>query len=546
MGYTVLALPPVEGPGCPVRNPQWLEVESDLGETLPGAKAQFTLQLLTTAVAGNSITITWPRGTVTMTGISGSGGGTTGTGFGVAYGTVPTLRDHLLTQLRLNYYLQRDFIMEAVSTDSIQFTARTLGDAWHPSITSCTPGSLGTFTTDQIGKDTAYADNYSMALVLEVEEVRESDTYTRLPQITLRPGPDKLARANLADMLLPYLRQPTWPAYNRSTSLWASGQMRRFKGYVLEYQGDPSAPRILTDLYPGTTARAWLAGARRREQEAFHTQLVYLGTQAGSRWLTYRGIDPDKHEVSAAQQHYLMWFDWGVGYEVEDNLRLHFKVHYTDGTTDDKVVLCGVLQRDLHIFPTGFDTYLLGDLQPAKTPYKYEAWLTLESAGSGQVVAAHTFHLVEADYNEQHLEFLNSFGAIESLRCIGSWEQGLEMDWQEAGYERPRDSAASLNDPQQTDVVNLHRASAETIQISTGFMDRGEMLAVIDVLYSPQLRLVDHDRKTKTGCRLLNTTHLVRKQGAEDEHLYALNLELQVGDTDRATSQVLAWAYTPA
>lgn len=551
MGVSTLSAPSVAAAGVPVRIPQWVEVETDRGETQTAQTAEFDIQLLTTASADDTITITWPLGSVTFTGVTGLVLGDTGLTFSVSYGTAAATAAALLLRLQLNYLLQRDFYMELQTSDTIRFTARYPGAKYQPSDVFSDPDTLIAHTEVTEGRDAKYQSNHSIGLVLEVEEEHGTGVYTRLPELAGEPdtAPTARVRWNVSPLLLPYTGY-NWPDYGTTARLHAKDLVRRVRAYFVERYGTDPEPRILNQVV-GLT-KAWRAGSKLREATAWTAELFNLDAYnaAAARFLTYRGQPGEKHEVSAGQQHYLAFFDWGVNYAIEDDFILHLEVYYTDGTTDSTTVTYDYEEGqpgpgDISIYPVGFNVHGLASLQASKTPYKYKAWLTTTGSSGTKVCAPYTFWLVPEDANEQHLEFLNSFGGIESLRSVGEWESGLELTFQEAGYPRAVNEGFRP-DPQQVDVVNIGNTTTETVRISTGFLDPGELAACMDLLYSPELRLVDHARSTKVGCRLLNTSHLVRRQGdRRSEHLFALNLELQVGDPDRATSQVKAFTYTP-
>ena len=67
-------------------------------------------------------------------------------------------------------------------------------------------------------------------------------------------------------------------------------------------------------------------------------------------------------------------------------------------------------------------------------------------------------------------------------------------------------------------------------------MDKDELLAVVDILLSPEQRRVDLERGEREPLVLVAAEQVMERRGSEDEHLYALNLEFLLGDAEMAWS----------
>jgi hypothetical protein len=146
----------------------------------------------------------------------------------------------------------------------------------------------------------------------------------------------------------------------------------------------------------------------------------------------------------------------------------------------------------------------------------------------------HTFWLVDPDANELHLEFVNSLGVVESMRCVGSWEQALDAQYEDLVTLREADNG-NLPPSTGADTRPLLLGVTATLQVSTGYVDEKEHFALLDILSSPEVRLVDHLNDRKLPVRLVPGTHSLRRKGPDvNEHLYALNLALVEGDTEMA------------
>lgn len=515
-----------------VRNPAWLELPTPGRQQAAPVASVTALVFLANPTAGQRITFTLPDGSTTsLEAVSGTpdGSATQYQISGTSGGTIA----NLVATANLNPQLLQWYTITNNSGQAV-FTARSAADhapdvewdspVWGFAIPS-TPGSNGT-----------YAPGYHMGLTLWVEEVWGSGTYTRLPDVVAEPGADGRVRYDVSTLLKPYVGYD-WPAYGASVPLRCTRLQRRLYAEHWEAWGDPLRPRAVTRT---GTLKAWYAGTRQQEEHPDWSQLAatLVGTNVNADyltpWLTYRGRGlGTRHEVDPGQQHYLGWYHRVATQELE----LRATVWYTDGTSASTTALSDedVPQGEIALWPCGFDVLELGDLQPSKTPYKYAVQLRTAGDTPTAVSELHTFWLAAPDANTLHIEWVNSLGAVESLRTTGQWTLPVEAAHEAITTARTVQNGAYPATHQSAQRSLLVGVQA-VLQVETGLVDARERDALLDLLYSPEWRLVDHASGRKLPLQLAGSQQLGGQQGTPTEHLHRLRLEFVAGDAEMAWS----------
>lgn len=526
MPLSVVTAPPLLSP-C--RNAVWVEYgcNSYRQGTAPN-NAGFLIERLFTPPVGHTITITLPSGEKAV--FRAVAGPPDDSGEQYTIGSLVALAN------AMNSHVAFSALYVAVVTSSspqIWISGRW---PWVmiPSAVNSEGGDAYAFASIQPNADYIYAENYSVRSTVWVEREWMTDKWEPLPTGEHFPGADLRTRENVAQLLLPSLGYD-WPAYGLATPMRTLAPIRRYRVQAWERYGTPPTDHVAQST---ANAYAWYAGQRHRDTP---TQLYWAttlyNTSHPSPWLTYRGRE-GKQEVGANQQHVLGWLRnrtrlAGI------TMRLAITIAYTDGTTattygatDSSIAW---EKGEIALFPCGFDTLGLASLQPLKTAYKYTVQLVEQSGGVASAVAEpHTFWLATPDHSELHLEYINSFGVVESLRCTGSWEQGLAIKYQD--IMRGREMVGGVMPPAATsDARQLLVSATNTLQISTGFRDEAEHNAQCDIFFSPEVRLVDHIGRRHLPVLIADGSHAVSRRGAdEEENLYALNMQLTVGDAEQA------------
>lgn len=521
-----------------VRNDLWFELQSTGYRTSAATAASFTLAVIQDPSNGDTFTLVLDDVTLAFEFVSSS---PDDSGLQVQIGadTDETV-DNLVVALRTNYYIDQLFVVTE-SAGTITLTAREAG-LIEAGFTNTSPPALA-WNTVSTGSDAVYADNYTANVQVWLEETWGSGTFSALPGWTGTPDENLRLRWNLSGLLLPYLGWD-WPAYGTQSMLVLDKLHRRYYLTRWEQYGDPPSPRQISRGYIRT---AWHAGSRQIERNDLPD--IWSAVRRSDMlnpFLTYRGRDA-RHEVSSGQDHYIAWFRRQSKFNGQQ-FDLFCTVHYSDASTQTTTLWTdtngsGLAQWRVAEFPVGFERMGLDALDPDKVPVKYT--VVVRDASDVVRTETHTFWLVDTDANEVHVEYINSLGVLESLRCTGEWSLGLAPEHSEA--RRVLESInAVLPSEQESKAVQFLTGAPKTRRVFTGWMPRGEFMAVVaDLLVSPALRVVDHERDTRSPERIVGSEVVIDKKGQEDEWLYGANLELLAEDAEMAWSDRLNWPALP-
>lgn len=527
-----------------VRDPAWMQVRGDGYATTPPTAHYAALLAVAPAqpTAGDTLSFTVPDGrTTVLTAVSGTPDDS-GTQYQIGANTAATF-DNLLDTLRVNHLLNSLYLVTDVTTYGARLTSRTAGFGTLVPVVNGTSwvGAIG----NEPGSNGDQKPNYRVGIAVFVEPEWNSGVYVRLPELSLSLDENQLADVDIAPFLYtPDLLKPVWPPLTGTSVVRSLDIQRRYYVAHWERYGTPPLDRAV-----GSTAvkYALMAGTRQVEHlgwQALAARLVTGGETGRAPWMTYRGRG-GRHEVTTTQRHYLGWRCWPARVTGQ-NLTLRAKVYYTNGTNTSNTtsVVSGtgandLKQHEVGQWPTGWTQLGLGAWSAGRTPVKYEVWIT--NAAGDAVSEAHTFWLVEPDTNERYLEYVSSLGVIESMRCTGRWVETLNSTYTAQSMAlRPADNLG----PSVELSVNTQRTAGaqNTMDVHTGYADANEHNALMDLVTSPEVRLVDPVHATRVPVRLVAAAHELRTVGEDGEHLYALNLKLQVHDAEMAWSNVPATA----
>ena len=512
----------------PVRDPAWFEVTCNDYVVQPPQPAVHVIGFVQSPLPGQTFSLLLNDQEITFTFVNGT---VDGSGTQVSIGN--TFADHaanLLMALRANHPIDLAFDLTDMG-GSIQMQARVPG-ALALLFSNTIPVTLA-FNTVDPGSDGVFAPNYAANIQVWVERDWMSEVFTPLPPVQNVPDLNFNTRWDLRSFLRTFVSYD-WPAFAQGSPTAQRRLQRRFYVTRWEQHGEPPRPqRVLRT----PVRNAWFAGSRNIERNVFQQVFGLLQSNAVKNpFLTYRGRN-GRHEVSPDQQTYLGYYRRTVK-QPGDQLRMQATVHYTDGTTSATTTWTddnnsNFEQGDVILFPTGFNQLDLDTLEPTRTPLLYTVQvLTPDEQGLSE---AYTFHVMPADANERHIEYVNSLGVVESLRCTAAWSELMQTGHEEVN--RLLTVVRTVRPSEQlSNKLHLLNGNEHRLKIATGFMDRGELNAVLDVLFSPEWRLVLPDRRTRAPLLLIDAEQVTRRQGEPEENLYALQLEFRIGDPEMAWS----------
>lgn len=530
----------------PVRTPLWVSMSPALADS-PGTAAVFILSPSVPVNAGYTCTFTYGAETITLACVSGVSESNLlpRTFLGAGYDAAQTAIN-IANACRRDYTLNRDFI---ITTDGlfIRFTQRTL----HPSGSStpnsafnfggitCSPGSWISGAVETMGSEASAIPNHSMRVALYLEN-EAGTAFERLPERSCAIVTGQAPAIDIAGALKGNLT-PGLPVFGTAFAylhgIPVPGVARRFYAEVYEFSGDPAAPGNVQRLGSETDPLiAWHAGFQQQDPAAaasFVQQLQY--TTHRRQFLTYMGKEQPTR-VSKGQYHYLSHYNWA---QLSGELpELEAQVLCTDGTVSAWVAryaqIAQYVRRTVTIWACGYDHLQLDALLPAgKVASGYR--VRLRAATSALALTEEKeFTLVPEDYQEQHLLFLNSVGGYDPVRSTGAWVESGQAETQVV--ERPALISDYAN-KEASRVSAVPRGVQRVITVRTGHLPLREHRCVVDILTSPDIRRVDRVRGRYERVYIAKSKEVrLEERGADDEHLYALELDLHIGHPEHVVT----------
>ncbi len=398
--------------------------------------------------------------------------------------------------------------------------------------------SVLTWTEVTPGAQPQYNSNYKALCRLLVRSPHPSTApWHRGPALMADPDTQQVARWQLGQMLLPTVRH-TWPPYWDGTNNDFTPCFHLLRHFVVQRWEQYGTPPTPNRIYQSETKVAWYAGSRVAEHAKVQDIFALVRrTDILNPFLTYRGR-AGRHEVSQPMQHYLGYYRRTADL-ITKEMHVQATVHYSDGTTAYAVPMVAAWLTykpgTVGMFPAGFEQLGLHNLQPTKRATHYV--LTVGEEAETPLSEAHTFHLVPHDANELHIHYINSLGVVDTIRCDGRWEQGMRVE----NSPVERTPWPGGQDENSTDAPGGRRhvltGVDQYMEVSTGYMDRSELEACMDILFSPEWRWDDHRMGKRLPLQLVAAEHVMKTQGdPRTEHLYALNLRFVLGDREMAWS----------
>lgn len=529
----------------PVRTPLWLTNSVQSGT--PGTKASWTIRVDTGTTVGQTLTFAYGAGQFNFTAVANVPGTLLPNTFRGApdpwWGA-----ENLAAGLQANYFINRDYVVTYAGR-LVTLTQRDLAapgsdtpNTWYNVTEGFTSDDWGAVDTYALGVNGAQLSNHALRATVYIEQPNGS--FTRLPDRSCSVVDGIVPAIQLDPVLLPHLlndlapgaldyRTPYTALYGQS----AKGAFRRFYVETTEFYGNPAVPRAVERKgSPTEPLTAWLAGFQQQDAEAATNFISNLQYATNLRpWLTWRGRSA-AHEVSRNQRHYLTHYAWAD--IPTDGPRLQVQVTCADGTVTPWTIRYysnpPYQRRTLSIWATGYDHLYLDQFVPSTTTAVTYAVRLI--GPDGMVLSEErSFTLVEEDYQEIQLLYLNSLGGYDPLRATGSWGEEIDPQWQ--ATVRP----AIMADHLQATVARsaaVPQGGQRTLTLETGHLPLSEHRCVLDILGSPDIRVVDHARRRYMPARIVKSKAMLMEQrGDSDEHLYAMHLELLVGDVEDVKSQ---------
>lgn len=507
-----------------VRDDMWLQTDAPNYNGSGGSAAVAVIDFDTGVAAGETITVEW--GATVLVFEAAASPDDSSLQF-TASGSNAIAASNFTNALRTNAIVSRWYTVTRVGT-VVTLTARVGGAAYSLTITA-DPVTIFTGVAYTLGTDNAPAPNYHMALRVWTNITAP----TEVAGVPLNGA----VRFNISSMLnIPSLCTGTWPAITLANAVPTDFQRVLWWAEVFEVFGEPPTEHQMLRIGHSESWRtAWWATMRREEwqhTQTFIDEAMGVGTKQRQFW-TWRGRQA-KRFTSTTEKHVLGWYWWDGAATVYTELKMAVRVFMKSGlsvnwteryTCADPLVAPG----EISLWATGYEALDIAALVPAGDACaRYEVRIVNTEQ---EVSETFTFHMADDDFNELQVQFFNSLGICETMRCTGQWTMGAEAEHdvlqQVLGMDAVAGQSARIQQPLGTN---------EILEFSTGFVKRWELYALADILHSRAVRWYDAERDRIYNLVLDKPSTRIVARGTDDEHLYALNLRAFIGDPVTAYS----------
>jgi hypothetical protein len=454
---------------------------------------------------------------------------------GLQYRSIPNgmatehwVKDYLVDDIKKNYYVNRDFVVQYHSGTKIRITARKEGYFYQ------IPW-MAIYT--QTGNDAVIRPNHRIHLEVitpEGEPIGEDSLPTEL---------DGSVSFNIAEYLRKATRkQFSYPENSQELIIARPELTTAFKVRIYESFGTPPVPqRVQTDdsvYYVLHGGISWLKQALiNRNDVDWYSRLVNNRT-----FLSNQPVEKITDHYTT-EKLYMMpcWLA-----DANKQFKLVVKRYFNDGNTSEdtlKTIAYGddigmgedQTTRTVHEICVSAFTLHNNRVANGVPDYftnvaKYEVWVINQA--NDRVTEIRSF-IFDTQYHEFVRRFLyrNSKTALESLRCTGK-QSGDDQ------YEMK--SGVGVSDLAYTDLdreqIDLSISENRSFKINTGYLPGKAWENTFRDFAMSKERYIEGD----SFLIPIRVTSNKMKQSPEDENLYALEFEYQYAFTDEHYSQISA------
>jgi hypothetical protein len=357
------------------------------------------------------------------------------------------------------------------ATNRVYIESRADSAEWTVEFT----GSPGVNITlgDSAASYNAPPEGYEIILDIFVEREYGSGEYTHSASLSAAPNQDSKAWFDIAPVLhnesLLGLPDPPLPVWGTDAPYLAP-TLRNYYVRLIELNGEATTATI------GDTKQVMLGGIA---QNLFAEYDFFSALNADNSLLSWR---PQEAEVAPDEQHYIGWFNY-TGAVAEIKLEL---IIQTASASETEFIYpnngIDAPENGILIIPVGLATLLTaaGITNDAVQRYTIRV-VTNDSDPEGVItyLSQPRSYYVDRRYYEdvRTLQYLNGFYLPESLRCIGSFRQTIEIDRQESARILTPDYTATT-----TEVFQFSENWSQYFTYRTGFLRRFELDALQELL----------------------------------------------------------------
>jgi hypothetical protein len=523
----------------PVRSTAWVVLEGSNFRTQAPEGAIISMVFVQPSVAGDTVLMTFPWGEVLMT--CAATPDDSGTEFEPGPGGIVETAAKFEEGLLSNPYIT-DHYRVTRSGFTVSMEGIEAGEGYELLTNTVTPGALGSIANVNSGGFIAsYSANYNIVVR---PYVLVDGIWQQRRDRKLVPHPETLnAELDLQEVLR-HGCQGDWPRWNLLGE--ATLHETSTRPYYLEFferYGTPATPRRVYRLgTPEEPLLAWYAGAQRLEHDTFRDLVEdrILGTDPAHMFLTWRNRSSRRY-VTIAEQHYLGWYHWPME-ATPENFQVQAKLYCTDGTVVDWTTRYNVptdtvaLRGRICSFNVGYGQLnLLAMLPVGKTPQYYS--VRISETETGPKSEEMDFWVDMNDENQVYIQFLNSLGVVESFRSRGAWSETISHTYAET---RRHLQWADRDTEEKGAYMHEALGGQRMLTIFSDYNNRYEHADILDLLGSPEIRLIDRLGR-RIPLRLTEETEArIFGRGDPEENLHGLDLVFMLDDPQTVVTRIPA------
>ncbi|MBL8000402.1 MAG: hypothetical protein JNL05_00455 [Flavobacteriales bacterium] len=439
---------------------------------------------------------------------------------------------------RLNPWLGRHFMITA-SGSTVTFQALQAGTDYNLDSLSVVNVTV-THAVVTSGGTAVVRPNYGVLVTPWIEDANVPGGYRRLPDMSGEPYASQPVNFFLHNVLRPYLTPDVLGYAVFEDAVPHTTSCRKF--YVQARDRYGSTPTETGMRYfgtPDTPNLCWLAGTARSEAQRFQAFVTNVVDGPTRYWLTWRNRGYAR-KVTTAERHWLCWYAhwWSDSSTLQMQARITYcdpgGANVTTGSWTTRYTVSDWTLGRPHSFKVDHGTLDLAALLPSgKVLLRYD--VRLFASVPGVLSEEMSFHLEEEDYNEVHLMYWSSLGAWESLRTTGAWREPVEAANVEVYTPFQPTSDVAVEDAELSTTPGTAQRS---LVVATGFHPLAEHEALLDILNSPAVYLVDRTLGRWLPLRLLEGNAVRGQRGTTEEHLHDLQLEFLADDPQTCVTRV--------
>jgi hypothetical protein len=525
MALTVLQTPDVLSLS---RNPVEFKIETDNRITTPGVKASLIIVFQAVAVADESFMINWLDNSVTLTFKAVPDGSGNQLSDNSTVGSLDDFMARLLTEIKQNYDLHRDF---AITLDevtigpstypTIVLTAREAGTDYTMSFSESASNIVSGVNT--AGVNEVVRENFKVLFEVYIYDADGNPemVYDELQE----PDENEQCLFDISGVLDPYVHHD-FPDLSLNDFEVCTGAKRK---YFVRYGESYGATADIQKMVSSSDYHVLVGGIKKQNfpDTSFFSDIV----STSLKLLTWQ---PLNKTITKSQKEYLYYFNHPD--TSPTSLILAVYLTFTNGSNlliSAKTI--AATKYSMYKVPTGYDqlglsAFMVG-AHAGKTVKSYQAWIVGVYGILTTPLSETITYTIETECKlpEHYFLFGNSAGGVDTLRTYGDHITTFETDYELSGKTLP--SGYSSTD---REVIKTGISSEDTFEVSTGFLYSKEQKEYLkELLLSEEaFEIIDNE---KVPITILTKKDELFKQS---DNLYALRFEYAIAIKNNSYSNI--------